>query len=87
MTRQYTQIRYALIQQFNAASDYTGGCTQHERDVAHYEHGRKVGLAQALELVDALLRSEKGRPARMRRAEEIVAVVDSEQRYREPALH
>ena len=78
MTRPYTQIRHVLIQQFNAASDYTGGCTQHERDVAHYEHGRKVGLAQALELVDALVRSEKGRPAPRRRAEEIVTAVASE---------
>ena len=78
MTRQYTQIRHVLIQQFNAGSDYTGGCTQHQRDVAHYEHGRKLGLAQALELADALLRSENGRPARRRRAEEIVAAVASE---------
>jgi hypothetical protein len=85
MTRQHTQIRHALIQQFNAASDYIGGCTQHQREVAHYEHGRKAGLAQALELVDALVRSEEGRPVRRRRAEEIVAAVESEQRHREPA--
>ena len=78
MTRPYTQIRQDLIQQFNLASDYTGGSTQHERDVAHYEHGRKVGLAQALELVDAVARSERGRPARRRRAEEIVAAVAAE---------
>ena len=83
MTRQYTQIRQELVRHFNEALDYAGGCTQHQREAAHFEHGRKAGLAQALELVDAVLRSAEGQPPHRRRAEEIAAAVESEQRHRE----
>jgi hypothetical protein len=53
VTYRNPQIRSQLAHLFNAASEYSGGCTPHQREAAHYERGRKAGLAQALELVDA----------------------------------
>ena len=71
MSLETSEIRTELVHHFNAASGYAGGCTQHQREDAHYERGRKDGLGQALELVDAFLRSEH--PGRRRSAEEIAA--------------
>lgn len=76
MSLQNSEIRNELVHRFNAAFDYTGGCTQHQREAAHYERGRKDGLGQALELVDTFLRSQEGQPARRRPAEEIIAAVE-----------
>ena len=57
MSHQIHEIRAALVHHFNAAPDYSGGCTQHQREAAHYQHGRKDGIGQALELVDGFIRS------------------------------
>ena len=73
MSLQTSGIRRALVHQFTAATDYAGGCTQHQREDAHYERGRKDGLGQALELVDTFLCSDEGHPGRRRAAEEIAA--------------
>jgi hypothetical protein len=62
-----------LVHHFTAASGYIGGCTQRQREDAHYERGRKDGLGQALELVDAWLRAENEDPGPRRTADEIVA--------------
>ena len=77
MSLETSGIRNELVHHFNAAFDYAGGCTQHQREDAHYERGRKDGLGQALELVDTFLRSEDGEQGRRRPAEEIVASVVS----------
>jgi hypothetical protein len=66
-----------LVHHFNAASGYAGACSQHQREASHYERGRKDGLAEALELVDAILRSGERQPARRRPVEEIVASVEA----------
>ena len=71
MSLETTEIRAELVHHFNAASGYAGGCTQHQREDAHYERGRKDGLGQALELLDTFLNSEH--PGRRRAAEEIAA--------------
>ena len=62
MSLQTSGIRSELVHHFSAATGYAGGCTQHQREDAHYERGRKDGLGQALELVDTFLRSDE-RPA------------------------
>jgi hypothetical protein len=77
MTPENRRLRDQLVHDFSAATEYMGGCTQHERDAAHYQCGRKAGIGQALELLDTFLRSEDGRPARRRPVEEIVAAVES----------
>jgi hypothetical protein len=77
MSLETSGIRDELLHHFNAALDYVGGCTQHQREDAHYERGRKDGLGQALELVDTFLRSEDGHPGRRRAVEEIVAAPGS----------
>ena len=64
MNLQTSGIRNELVHQFTVATGYAGGCTQSERDAAHYERGRKDGLGQALELVDAWLRARDGDPDR-----------------------
>ena len=64
MSPQTSAIRSELVRHFTAATGYAGGCTQRGREDAHYEHGRKDGLGQALELVDTWLRSEDGDPDR-----------------------
>ena len=74
MSLETSDIRSELVHHFTAARGYAGGCTQHQREDAHYERGRKDGLGQALELVDAFLRSANGQPERRRGAEEIAAV-------------
>ena len=66
-----SEIRDELVHHFNAACDYAGGCTRHQREDAHYERGRKDGLGLALELVDTFLRSQDGHPGPRRAAEEI----------------
>jgi hypothetical protein len=66
-------IRSELVHHFNAALSYEGGCTQHQREDAHYERGRRDGLGQPLELLDTFLRSEDGHAGRRRGAEEIAA--------------
>ena len=71
MSLETSEIRTELVHHFNAASGYAGGCTQHQREDAHYERGRKDGLGQALELLDTFLTSEY--PGRRRAAEEIAA--------------
>ena len=76
MSLQTSGIRDELVHHFNAAFGYTGGCTPHQREDAHYERGRKDGLGQALELVDTFLLSEDGHPGRRRAAEDIVAAVE-----------
>ena len=76
MSHKTSAIRNELVHQFNAAYDYAGGCTQHGREAAHYQSGRKDGIRQALELVDTFLRSEKGHPAARRPVAEIIAAVD-----------
>jgi len=76
MSLQTSGIRSELVHHFNAATGYAGGCTQHQREDAHYERGRKDGLGQALELVDTFLLSHDGYPGRMRPVEEIVASVE-----------
>jgi hypothetical protein len=73
MSLQTSGIRSELLHHFNAATGYAGGCTQHQREDAHYERGRKDGLGQALELVDTWLRTNDGDPGRRRAAEEIAA--------------
>lgn len=73
MSLETSGIHSELLHHFNAASGYVGGCTQHEREDAHYEQGRKDGLGQALELLDTFLRSEDGHPGRRRSAEDIAA--------------
>ena len=73
MSLQTSGIRTELVHHFNAAQGYAGGCTQHQREDAHYERGRKDGLGQALELVDTFLRSTNGHPGPSRAAEEIAA--------------
>ena len=73
MSLQTSGIRSELVHHFNAAFGYSGGCTPHQREDAHYERGRKDGLGQALELVDTFLRSNNGDPGRRRAVEEIVA--------------
>ena len=73
MSLQTNGIRSELVHHFNAATGYTGGCTPHQREDAHYERGRKDGLGQALELVDTFLRSDDGHPGRRRAAAEIAA--------------
>ncbi|MEO8687723.1 MAG: hypothetical protein ABI611_05840 [Solirubrobacteraceae bacterium] len=70
MSLETSGIRTELAHHFNAALGYTGGCTQHQREDAHYERGRRDGLGQALELVDTFL---SGHPGRRRAAEEIAA--------------
>ena len=77
MSLETSGIRSELVHHFNAALGYAGGCTQHQREDAHYERGRKDGLGQALELVDTFLRSEDGHPGRTRAVEEIVAAAES----------
>jgi hypothetical protein len=77
MSLQTSGIREELVHHFNAALGYSGACTQHQREDAHYESGRKDGLSLALELVDTVLRSGEGQPARRRPVEEIVAAVES----------
>jgi len=73
MSLQTSGIRSELVHHFNAATGYTGGCTPHQREDAHYERGRKDGLGQALELVDTFLRSDDGHPGRRRDAADIAA--------------
>jgi hypothetical protein len=73
MSLETTRIRSELVHHFNAARGYSGGCTQHQREEAHYERGRKDGLGQALELVDTFLRSGEGPSGRKRSAEDIAA--------------
>lgn len=73
MSLETTEIRTELTHHFNAAFGYAGGCTQRQREDAHYERGRKDGLGQALELVDTFLRSPDAHPGRRRSAEEIAA--------------
>ena len=80
MSLQTSGIRNELVHHFNSATGYTGGCTQHQREDAHYERGRKDGLGQALELVDTFLLSHDGWPGRMRPVEEIVASVELSRR-------
>ena len=80
MSLQTSGIRSELVHHFNSATGYVGGCTQHEREDAHYERGRKDGLGQALELVDTFLLSQDGHPGRMRAVEEIVASVEPRSR-------
>jgi hypothetical protein len=77
MSHQISEIRNELVRHFNAASDYAGASTQHQREAAHYQRGRKDGIGQALELVDTILRSEEGQPVRRRPVEEIIAAVES----------
>jgi hypothetical protein len=77
MSHETSAIRNELVHQFNAAFDYAGGCTQHGREAAHYQSGRKDGIGQALEFVDTFLRSEEGQPAPRRPVEEIIAAVES----------
>lgn len=60
MTLHDSGIREELAHHFNAATGYAGGCTPRQREAAHYERGRKDGIARALELVDSCLRSEDG---------------------------
>jgi hypothetical protein len=76
MSLETSGIRSELVHHFNAATGYAGGCTQHQREDAHYERGRKDGLGQALELVDTFLRSNDGDPGRRRAVEEIVAAAE-----------
>jgi hypothetical protein len=76
MSHQTSAIRTELVHQFNAAFDYAGGCTQHGREAAHFQSGRKDGIGQALELVDMFVRSEEGHPAARRPVEEIIAALD-----------
>jgi hypothetical protein len=73
MSLETNDIRNELAHHFSAALGYSGGCTPHQRDDAHYERGRKDGLGQALELVDTFLRSANGDAGRMRPAEDIAA--------------
>ena len=73
MSLETSDIRSELVHHFSAAVGYAGGCTQHQREDAHYERGRKDGLGQALELVDTFLRSDDGHSGRRRAAEEIAA--------------
>jgi len=73
MSLETGSIRSELVHHFNAATGYTGGCTPHQREDAHYERGRKDGLGQALELLDAFLHDEDDRPSRRRTAVEIAA--------------
>jgi hypothetical protein len=73
MSLETNDIRSELAHHFSAALGYSGGCTPHQRDDAHYERGRKDGLGQALELVDAFLRSANGDAGRRRPAEDIAA--------------
>ena len=80
MSLQTSGIREELVHHFSAALGYAGGCTQHQREDAHYERGRKDGLGQALELVDTFLLSRDGHPGRRRPVEEIVASVESTRR-------
>ena len=75
MSLQTSGIREELVHHFNAALGYAGACTQHQREDAHYESGRKDGLGLALELVDTFLLSHDGHPGRKRPVEEIVAAV------------
>ena len=75
MSLQTSEIRSELVHHFNAAQGYAGGCTQHQREDAHYERGRKDGLGQALELVDTFLRLTNGHPGPSRAAEEIAASI------------
>jgi hypothetical protein len=77
MSLETNGIRSELVHHFNAASEYAGGCTQREREDAHYERGRKDGLGVALELVDTFLCSRNGEPGRRRAAEDIVVAVES----------
>jgi hypothetical protein len=78
MSHPISDIRTELVHQFQAASDYTGASTQHQREAAHYQRGRKAGIGEALQLVDAYLRSEEeGRPVAPRPIEEIIAAVES----------
>jgi hypothetical protein len=86
MSHQNSEIRNELVDHFNAAFDYAGGCTQHGREAAHYQCGRKEGIGQALELVDTFLRSEEGQPARRRPVAEIIAAVEAVRRGRAAAL-
>jgi hypothetical protein len=71
MSLQTSGIRSELVRHFTAASGYAGGCTQRQREDAHYERGRKAGLGEALELVDTWLRTEDGDSGRTRAADEI----------------
>ena len=61
MSLQIREIRDALADQFDAAPGYDGACTQHQREVAHYQSGRKDGIGEALALVDTFLRAEATR--------------------------
>jgi hypothetical protein len=74
MSDQIHEIRDELVRHFNAASDYTGGCTQHQREAAHYQRGRKDGIGHALELLDTFPGSEAEPPAKRRPVEELAAV-------------
>jgi hypothetical protein len=76
MSHETSAIRDELVLQFNAAFDYAGGCTQHGREAAHFQSGRKDGIRQALQLVDTFLRSEEGHRAARRPVEEIIAAVE-----------
>ena len=76
MSLETSGIRSELVHHFSSALGYSGGCTPHQREDAHYERGRKDGLGQALELVDTFLRSQDGDPGRRRAVEEIVAAAE-----------
>jgi hypothetical protein len=73
MSLETNDLRNELAHHFSAALGYSGGCTPHQREDAHYERGRKDGLGQALELVDTFLRSANGDADRRRPAEDIAA--------------
>jgi hypothetical protein len=73
MSLETSDIRSELAHHFSTAHGYTGGCSPSQREDAHYERGRKDGLGQALELVDAFLRAAAGEPGRRRSAEDIAA--------------
>jgi hypothetical protein len=73
MSLETNDIRNELAHHFSAALGYSGGCTPHQREDAHYERGRKDGLGQALELLDTFLRSANCDAGRMRPAEDIAA--------------
>ena len=77
MSLETSDIRSELVHHYSAALGYSGGCTPHQREDAHYERGRKDGLGQALELVDTSLRSKDREQGRRRPAEEIAAAADS----------
>ena len=78
MSHPISDIRTELVHHFKAASGYTGASTQHQREAAHFQRGRKAGIGEALQTVDVFLRSEEeGRPVARRSIEEIIAAVES----------